>query len=152
MDLVVHGLPVFEGKPLFCDVTLLSPIKGSGEPRLHANEDAGRCIVDEERRKSERYREVADCDSLHWQVLGHTIYGYTRESTRRLLAALARHKASKTNMYARKTGQHFWCARFWDKLSCKLARSVAAHYRPTYAHDPPSAFVPAAVPYLEDLL
>ena len=133
-------------------MTVLSPVGGSGEVRNGADQDAGRCLRAEEGRKTERYQEVADCDSVSWRVLGHTLYGYTRDSTCNLIAALAKHKARNTNPHVQRTAQIYWRTRFWDMLSCTLARAVAAHYQPSYPRDPPGAFVPVPPPYLEDLL
>ena len=102
--------------------------------------------------KNEHYREIADCDSLHWSVLGHEVYGFTLPETSKLLRQLAKHKAEKTNNLARRTAIIYWCTRFWDRLACTLVRSVSRQFMPHSTIDPAATYVPTPAPLLEDLL
>ena len=44
LDLIVLGLNVERGLPLFCDVTAFSPTSGSGDARSGASDRGGRLL------------------------------------------------------------------------------------------------------------
>eukprot|EP00973_Karenia_brevis_P014023 1905086-Karenia_brevis.AAC.1 len=48
LDLVVPGLNVARGLPLFCDVTIISPLSRNGQPRGGTSNQGGRILADAE--------------------------------------------------------------------------------------------------------
>ena len=153
MDLVVHGIPtLFAGRPLFCDVTVLSPVSGTGEPRFNSDTDQGAVLLRETERKTTHYAEVANSEDVRWMVLGHEVYGFSTKEVKVLVRKLAEHKSKGTNLLARRAAQILWSIRFWDMLACTLIRSMAQHYVPGDSSGRRSSYVHQAAPYLEDLM
>ena len=153
MDMVVHGLgDLYDGKPMFCDVTVVSPLTGRGIPRRRSDRDQGAVLQLEKDRKNQRYPEVATSQDVHWLVLGHEIYGYTLKESKVLVRKLANHKSRSTNSLARRSAQILWTVRFWDILACTLIRSVAKQYAPVERPDTHASIAVHTAPYLEDLL
>ena len=55
MDMVVHGLgDLYDGKPLFCDVIVVSPLTGRGIPRRRSDRDQGAVLQLEQRLQPHR--------------------------------------------------------------------------------------------------
>ena len=55
---MVSGLNVARGLPLFCDVTVLSPLSRNGAPRGGTSNQGGRLLVDAARDNDANYWEV----------------------------------------------------------------------------------------------
>ena len=58
LDLIVPGLNIYEGLPLFCDTTILSPLSGSGFARPGTSNKGGALFAAAERKNSQDYIEV----------------------------------------------------------------------------------------------
>ena len=75
MDLVVPGLNVARGLPLFCDTTLLTPLTTGGQPRPGTSNRGG-SLLDGARAENDRtYSEVGESGlgslySLNAEVFG----------------------------------------------------------------------------------
>ena len=153
MDLVVHGVSsLYYGRPMFCDVTVRSPVDGHGQPKFRSDINQGAVLQRAKTKKDADYPEVATSDNVQWIVLGHELYGHTLKEAQALVAKLAEHKSRGTNFLARRTSHILWTIRFWDTLACTLIRSVADHYIPADFPGRRSSFVQDYFPYLEDLL
>ena len=46
LDLLVPGLRIFNGRPLFVDITVLSPISAMGQPRNGTSSRGGALLLD----------------------------------------------------------------------------------------------------------
>ena len=153
MDLVVHGVSsLYLGRPMFCDVTVRSPVDSSGQPKYRSDIDQGAVLQRAKIQKDGDYPEVATSENVQWLVLGHELYGHTLKEAQVLVAKLAKHKARGTNFLARRTAHILWTVKFWDILACTLVRSIADHYIPVDLPGRRSSFVQDFFPYLEDLM
>ena len=153
MDLVVYGVSsLYSGRPMFCDVTVRSPLDGQGRPKSRSDIDQGAVLQLAKNKKDSDYPEVANSDSVQWLVLGHELYGHTLKEAKVLVAKLAEHKSKRTNFLARRTAHILWTIKFWDILACTLVRSIAHHYSPVDLPGRRSSFVQDFFPYLEDLM
>eukprot|EP00959_Pyramimonas_sp_CCMP1952_P253334 5292949-Pyramimonas_sp.AAC.1 len=57
LDLIVPGLHVARGLPLFCDVTIVGPISRNGEPRSGTSNQSGRLLEWAEAKNNTDYPE-----------------------------------------------------------------------------------------------
>ena len=55
LDLIVPGLNVANGLPLFCDITVVCPIRGDGNPRPGTSNRGGTALRDAERANDNTY-------------------------------------------------------------------------------------------------
>ena len=58
LDLIVPGLSVAQGSPLFCDVTVVAPISGNGAPTPGTSNRGGRVLEMAENENNTTYAEV----------------------------------------------------------------------------------------------
>ena len=132
MDLVVVGLPVYHGLPLFIDVSVCSPISAAGLPHHvpGANESGSRweSVV---ARKIAHYPEVASSGVASFAVLVAEVYGRCSDDVLRLLRELAFHRAAAAPALLRRSVALAWYNRWWSVVACALGRGVAG----CYSHD-----------------
>ena len=70
IDLLVTGFPFHSGKPLFCDVTMRSPLKGNGQPHPKAARTGGAVLKRAEQDKQTKYGDVEESPLAELLVLG----------------------------------------------------------------------------------
>ena len=75
LDLVVPGLTVEHGLPLFCDITVVSPISGTGAPRGGTSNRGGRLLDNAEHNNNITYADVISSGLGSLQCLGVEVYG-----------------------------------------------------------------------------
>ena len=76
LDLIVPGLSnVDRGLPLFCDVTVFSPITRAGLPRSGTSNRGGSLLETAEDTYNATYREVIESGLGSLQCLGAEVYG-----------------------------------------------------------------------------
>ena len=75
MDIVVAGLSVYRGLPLFCDATVLSSLIRSGCPRNGTSNVGGRLLEAAEEQKMETYPEVEASGLGKMLCLGCEVFG-----------------------------------------------------------------------------
>ena len=92
LDLIVPGLSIANGLPLFCDVTVLSPLRRDGNPRPGTSNNGGKLLDDAEKQNDNTYREVLSSRLGSLQCLGVEIYGRWGKQCTNLLPALARER------------------------------------------------------------
>ena len=125
LDLVVPGLNVARGLPLFCDITVVSPVSRNGEPRAGTSNRGGRIleIVDEDNNAT--YRPVIDSGLGELLCLGCEVYGRWGQPCIALMEKLVRERARMLHPRVRRGTalglQHRW----WGILSVSLQRAVA---------------------------
>ena len=90
MDLVVPGLNVYNGLPLFCDATIVTPITGIGFARSGTSNRGGRLLEDAERENDENYSEVHSSGLGRLLCLGAEVYGRWSSDCIELVPFLAR--------------------------------------------------------------
>ena len=75
LDLLVPGLNVARGLPLFCDATVLTPLTRSGQPRPGTSNQAGSLLVDVTDDNNETYHEVIESGLGSLYCLGAEVFG-----------------------------------------------------------------------------
>jgi len=112
LDLVVPGLNVAQGRPLFCDVTVVIPITGTGDPRGGTSNRGGSLLEACETENNSTYREVQTSGLGALYCLGAEVYGRWGEPCVKLLPELARERARRLHPRIRKSTalalQHRW--------------------------------------------
>ena len=93
MDLVVSGLNVARGLPLFADVTVVSPISRQGHPRGGTSNRGGRLLEDAENDNNDNYRAVLDTGLGALYSLGFEVFGKWSRQCVELLPKLAMERA-----------------------------------------------------------
>ena len=75
IDILATGLPLYNEKPLFCDVTVRSPLKGSGQPHPKAAKSNGAVLRRAVRDKRTKYADVETSPLAELVVLGCEVGG-----------------------------------------------------------------------------
>ena len=79
LDIIVPGLNVARGLPLFCDLTVVSPISRTGNPRAGTSNRGGRLLELADLDNTTNYPEVADSGLGALYSLGCEVFGCQRE-------------------------------------------------------------------------
>ena len=125
LDLVVPGLNVAGGRPLFCDVTVVSPISGNGVPHGGTSNRGGSSLESCERENNQTYHEVRTSGVGVLYCLGAEVYGRMSRQCVELLPELARERSRGVHPRLRRSIalglQHRWSG----ILSVNLQRAVS---------------------------
>jgi len=125
LDLIVPGLNVANGLPLFCDITVVSPVSRNGQPRPGTSNRGGRLleIADDDNRAT--YQPVVDSGLGALFCLGCEVYGRWGQPCINLMKALVRERSRLLHPRVRRGTalglQHRW----WGILSISLQKAVA---------------------------
>ncbi len=92
LDLVVPGLNVERGMPLFCDVTIISPISRSGAARPGTSNRGGSLLELAEDSNNDTYAEVLQSRLASLQCLSCEVYGRWGRQCIDLVPKLARER------------------------------------------------------------
>ena len=75
LDLIVPGLNVYEGLPLFIDATVITPLTGTGLARSGTSNYSGGLLEDAERENNRNYHEVISSGLGKLLSLGCEVFG-----------------------------------------------------------------------------
>ena len=92
LDLIVPGLNVDHGLPLFCDVTVVSPISAAGTARPGTSNHPGRLLEQAQADNETNYPEVARSGLGVLYCLGSEVYGRFGQECVDLVAKLCRER------------------------------------------------------------
>ena len=150
LDLIVPGLNVHHGLPLFCDITILSPITRKGTARGGTSNKGGGLFNRAERENNETYHEVLESGLGALFCLACETYGRFNSVSTTLIEDLAREKTRGIHHRVR-TGLKLSLIKRWMSLSTmSLQKAVAiAIVRGSGADLPTTLLEP--VPALSDL-
>ena len=109
MDLVVPGLNVSRGRPLFCDITVLSPVTRAGRARPGTSNAGGNEFVHAERENDRIYSPVLESGLGSLHLLGQEVYGRMSRHCVELLPELAWEKASGVHFRLRRGTRFLIC-------------------------------------------
>ena len=129
VDLVVPGLNVAEGLPLFCDITVLSPLSHSGRPRPGTSNAGGRLLERAQTENDRTYEVVTRSGLGSLQCLGFEVFGRWGKQGAELLPKLATEKARGMHPRLRKGAALAYQRRWAGLISIGLMRAVAASAR-----------------------
>ena len=125
LDLIVPGLNVSRGRPLFCDAMVLSPLTRDGRPRGGTGNQGGRLLQYATADNANHYREVSETGLGALYCLGCEVYGRWSEQSINLVPALAREHARGLHPRIRRGAALGFQYRWRGILSIALQRSVA---------------------------
>ena len=125
LDLVVPGLNVEHGLPLFCDVTVISPLTRVGTARAGTSNRSGGLLLQEETDNNISYREVTASGLGALMCLGCEVFARWGPQCVKLVPELAREKSRGRRPRIRRgiamSLQHRW----WGILGIALQKAVA---------------------------
>ena len=125
LDLVALGLNVCRGLPLFCDVTVLSPISAAGIARPGTSNQGGQLLRNAEEDNNDTYGDVIRRGLGELLCLGSEVYGRWSRQCVDLVPRLARERTRVLHIRVRRgialSLQHRW----WAILGLAVQRSVA---------------------------
>ena len=125
LDLVAPGLNTDRGLPLFCDVTVLSPLTGAGAARAGTSNCGGALLESAHRDNDNKYHEVVDSGLGSLYCLGAEVYGRWGAQATKIVPALARERARGTHPRLRRGTALLLQRRWWGVLGIGLQRGIA---------------------------
>jgi len=125
LDLIVPGLGIERGLPLFCDVTCVSPIGIRGFARSGASTIDGAILRDAERDNNDDYHEVPESGLGSLLCLGCEVFGRWSGDPVRVVPAMAAAKARGLPPLVRRGVAQALAARWWGLLCVATQRLVA---------------------------
>ena len=124
LDLIVPGLNILQGLPLFCDVTIISPMRRTGMPRPSTSNRGGGLLERAERENNQTYDDVIATGLGSLQCLGSEVYGRWGAQSVQLVPALARERCRFLHARIRRGTQLGLLHRWWGILGVTLQRCV----------------------------
>ena len=125
LDLIVPGLNVYHGLPLFCDLTIVSPITGTGAPRSGTSNTGGRLLEQAQTDNDQVYHEVISSGLGTLLCLGCEVYGRWSQQCVDLVPALARERSRGLHPRIRRGVALSLQNRWWGILGVALQNAVA---------------------------
>ena len=116
---------VARGLPLFCDVTVVSPLTGAGHPRPGTSNQGGRLLADATEQNDATYSVVSTSGLGALYSLGAEVYGRLSSQSVELLPALARERSRGLHPRLRRSTALGLLHRWSGILSVGLQRAVA---------------------------
>ena len=135
LDLVVPGLGVERGLPLFCDATCVSPLTGRGESRRGSQERDGSVLEYARRDNAETYAAVPRSGVGSLLCLSVETFGRWGEDCLRILLALAAQRAEGLPALVRTGVAMRLLTRWWGLLAVGVQRAVATAALRDVGHD-----------------
>ena len=126
MDLVVPGLNVAGGLPLFCDVTVVSPITRAGRSRPGTSNAGGALLVRAQSQNDITYNVVTDSRLGALYCLGFEVFGRWGPQCVTLLPWLAHEKARGLHPRLRRGAALAYQQRWAGIVSVGLMKAVGA--------------------------
>ena len=125
LDIIAPGLNVAHGLPLFCDVTVVSPVSREGQPRAGTSNRGGRWLELADADNEATYAPVVRSGLGALYCLGSEVYGRWGEPSVILLGALVREKSRMLHPRIRRGAALGFQHRWSSILSVSLQRAVA---------------------------
>ena len=132
LDLIVPGTNVARGLPLFCDITIISPMQRTGAPRPGTSNRSGGLLERAQNDNNNIYADVVSSGLGALQCLGAEVYGRWSDQCLSLVPALARERCRFLPARIRKGTELNLLHRWWGLLRISLQRFVAR----MVLHDP----------------
>ena len=127
LEVVVDGLPLFGGRQLAVDTTLVCALHEDGRPRSGAAERDGVALMAARRAKERRYPEFVGVQArARLVVLAVEVGCRFSKETNGFLTGLAKSRARSEIPLMRKRVEQAWRLRWSWLLGCAAAKAVAA--------------------------
>ena len=150
--MLATGLPCFHGRPLFCDVTVRSPLSAVGAPHGRAASEDGFVLLRAEVDKRNTYHDIAEASMAELVVLACEVGGRWNRAALCLVSVLAAHKVSGTAPLLRRSAQAAWQSRWWAMLGVAVQDAFAASLLAASGRRLALEAAAAPAPELDDLL
>ena len=122
---MVLGLGVAGGLPLFCDVTVISPITRDGRPRPGTSNTGGNLLREAQRVNDNTYNVVLNSGLDALYCLGFETYGRWGDQCIDLLLALAKEKSRNTNSHVRRSTEIALINRWSGTIAVAVQNAVS---------------------------
>ena len=126
IEIVATGFHWYQGVPLACDATLVSPLHADGRPWAGAEDADGVAIARAEEDKRETYPEMVASSRCRLVVLACEIGGRWSATCVALIRALAAHRAEAAPPLLRSAARSAWASRWWALLGVAQQSALAA--------------------------
>ena len=123
-DLVAPGLNTHSGLPLFCDVTILSPLSKQGKPRGGSSNRGGALFDRAQKDNNDTYHEVIDSGVGALLCLACETFGRFNDTSLELIESLAREMTRGLHFRIRVGLQKSLIRRWFALLSISLQTAV----------------------------
>ena len=128
MDIVAapgaRGPGAHNGRSLFCDVTIASPLTRTGAARSGCASSNGRALRAAILKKHRTYSDVSSSGVACLLVLGCEVYGRWSEDAIDLVRQIARSKAREAPPALRKAASLAWTKRWWGIIGVGVQRAI----------------------------
>ena len=139
--------------PLFMDVTIVSPVHGTGAPMPRSRDHDGAAVDRAEKDCKEKdYPDVFSSPHAALLSLGTETYGRWSKQSLTLIRDLARYKASNAPEYLQKSLEHACSSRWWNLLAVSVQKIVCESILRPNGSDLLEAAATLRSPALEDIL
>ena len=125
LDLIVGTTSIARGLPLMCDVTVISPVTGTGCARASASTIDGGVFHAARRQNNRNYAEVTSSGLGCLCALDAEVYGRWRTNPLWIVLSLARERARGLPRRIRRGVRLRLESRWWGILSIGVQRLVA---------------------------
>ena len=126
LEVVVTGLPLYNGAQIAVDCTLVSPLRRDGTARPRAHKEDGAALKDARKHKADTYPELLSSICCRLVTAGMEVGGCWDEEGYTLLEQLALAKAQGAPKVLRGSATRVWLKR-WVALLSKTAMDSFAH-------------------------
>ena len=127
LEVVADGLPMWGGVQLAFDTTLVSALRGDGNPRRGASVRDGVALTEARRAKERVYPELVGPGArARLVVLALEVGGRWSAEATDFVSQLAKTKARSEPFLVRQRMEQAWRLRWTGLLTCAAARSFAA--------------------------
>ena len=126
LEVVVTGLPIFNGVPLAVDATLVSPLHADGTPWPRADERSGVAIRRAEKDKATTYPELVQSPIALLTTLACEVGGRWSQKCQETISQLSHARARSVAQHLRAAYRRALEARWWAMLSCTQQNALAA--------------------------
>ena len=116
----------FLRRPLLCDATLRSPLKGNGEPHPRAATEDSKVFERAAKDKEDKYLDVHASSLAELVVLACEVGGRFSEQATDWVRYLAKEKARKQHPLLKRSVELAWSDRWWALLGVTTQDALAA--------------------------
>ena len=123
IEVIANGLPLWGGKQIALDTTIISALTGKGIAR---GREAGHALKEAAKKKQDTYAEVVESRRCHLLVMGFEVAGRWSEEGVAFVRSLAKAKAESSPKLLRKSAQILYFQRWTGLLACAVQNAFAA--------------------------
>ena len=126
VEIMATGLSLYQGMPLVCDASLVSPVKANGIARPRAAHEPGVAIANIEDIKASTYPELVSSTRCKFLVLAGEVGGRWSATICHLIRDLAAAKSQEAAPRLRKSAAFGWENWWWSMISVATQNALAA--------------------------